>query len=396
MRRRRHERALPARQPPQSPARSVSTALPIRRAGADAEASEMPAAQRGRRRPHQRAPAAPVSERPLAGAATLSYTLARGARALRLPLLPGTGARPARGPLASAPLSSGAGALEARARGTLVHRLLEDARLRTAQRALAPTTWRAPRRELGMRMCAAEREEIARADRRGRGVAAGRARGCGRERPARAPLRVRARRPRAARHRRHRPARARARRRRAGARLQERPGRPRGATWRSSSSATTALQRLLYALAVLRDGRAKRRGRALVSGASRRSGSRAAYGASERPGWKSAAGGAHRARAGARLRVSAVPHRGLCAGCPGRSALCSWGRRLATTRAGRAARGLSRGGAARPGRVRFSGVFAATLLAPPQVPACRRIGGHAARRTAANPSRDAPPQGALP
>lgn len=83
------------------------------------------------------------------------------------------------------------------------------------------------------------------------------------------------------------------------------------------------VQRLLYALAVLRSGA---RSVEIVHWFLERPREPVAvgYSASERPGLeKRLAARIEAARAGA-FRVSATPHRGLCLGCPGRGGMCSW------------------------------------------------------------------------
>jgi len=83
------------------------------------------------------------------------------------------------------------------------------------------------------------------------------------------------------------------------------------------------LQRLLYALAVLRDGAARVE---IVHWFLERPGEAvgASYSAAERPELEERlAARLQRARAGG-FAVSPAPHRGLCLTCPGRGTLCSW------------------------------------------------------------------------
>ena len=85
-----------------------------------------------------------------------------------------------------------------------------------------------------------------------------------------------------------------------------------------------ALQRELYALAVLRGGAARRGGPALVPGAPAGVGLGAFRG---RPRWarcRSRSRSACGRRCATGFAVSPRPHRGLCASCPGRSRMCSW------------------------------------------------------------------------
>ena len=89
-----------------------------------------------------------------------------------------------------------------------------------------------------------------------------------------------------------------------------------------------AVQRLIYALAVLRTGAQEVRGRALVPAAARGVGAApATRPPSAAPLEAELAVRLRDARSGA-FEVSPRPHRGLCLTCPGRSGLCSWGDRV--------------------------------------------------------------------
>ena len=101
------------------------------------------------------------------------------------------------------------------------------------------------------------------------------------------------------------------------------------------------VQRLLYALAVLRDGAPRvevvhwflERPEEWVG---------ARYAAADRGDARSSASPARIQRARARgFAVSEHPHRGLCETCPGRGGLCSWSERDAARDAPRAERARS-------------------------------------------------------
>ena len=241
-----------------------------RRAGGRRGAARRAAAARSRHRGR-----AGGARRALAAgaAADAQLHLAEPARALRLPLLPGTRAaacprsrRRRRGP-------RGEG-LEARARGTLVHRAAGDASTSRARRAAAERIAARARASSASSAGAGEREEIAaliaaarcasplaRADRRGAAA------------PARAPVRLQPRRRDAPLvTRRDRPARARRRTARPWSSTTRATGSARSRSRGAGARATTRVQRLLYALAVLREGALVRRGRALVPRAPARAG----------------------------------------------------------------------------------------------------------------------------
>ncbi len=223
---------------------------------------------------------------------------------------------------AAARTAPGHSGLEARARGTLIHRLMESLDF-TRPRPIAPEDVARCAGELGMRVGEVERAEIARLIAGGERRAAGRSRGGRDGRTPRAPVRVLAGAARAADHGRHRSARERGGRRAARPGLQERSGR-RGR--RSGGAGGTRLPR--PAPAVRAGGPARRGGerrdRPLVPGAPPRAGGRPLRRARPRRA-RRAACAAHclRARASG-FRVSPQPHRGLCLTCPGRAGLCSW------------------------------------------------------------------------
>ena len=122
---------LCARTPPQAPRGRAIARRHVHRAPTPPRASRggaEPRARRSRapRRPSLRLGAASAEPRRRGDLAAAQLHLAQRARALRLPLLPGTRAAAGRGPRRrGARLASGGRASGARARGTLVHRLLE-------------------------------------------------------------------------------------------------------------------------------------------------------------------------------------------------------------------------------------------------------------------------------
>ena len=223
----------PPRTPPASSPSTSSPRRPSRRGGSTPRPRRprpRPAARRARRRPARRAPRA-APPRPLP--ATLSYTLARRVRPVRVPLVPGAGPAAAarragrRSPRGERPAGPVEGGLDALTRGSLAHALLEDLDF-AAPAAPGEDAVRAARRAPRGRADRRRRRRPPAARRRLRRLHARRAAGRRDRRPARARLRRRARRrARAAAQRRRRRHRLRGRRRRAGRRLQVRRRRAR-------------------------------------------------------------------------------------------------------------------------------------------------------------------------
>ena len=207
---------------------------------------------------------------------------------------------------------------------------------------------------------------------------------------------------RAADQRRHRPARARGRRRLRWWSTTRATASGATRTSRRSSSATTSVQRLIYALAVLRDGAPRVEVVHWFLRASARAGSARATRAADR-GELEERLAARLERAHARaFAVSEHPHRGLCETCPGRGGLCSWSDAETLRETPRAER-ADEVHRERPGEFaspmclarRFLRSALLRFLAPPQVPACLRTGGRA-RTGCVHPRGMHRPNGALP
>ncbi len=229
------------------------------------------------------------------------------------------------------------GGLEARLRGTIVHVLLESIDFTRPKPPSVDDVGHVARTigaHVGRQRASGDRGAHRRsARRRARAPAAN-----GPSSPARAPVRVLARRHRAARDGLPRPDRRKARRRHPDRRLQERPAlRRRGP--RGARGARLWLPAAALRACRDRTRRARGRGRPLVPGASRAMGRPPGSSHTNDTNCANGCSRASPAHAPGGFAVTHTPHREICLTCPGRGGLCSWGethtmRRSATLESG--------------------------------------------------------------
>ena len=293
------------------------------REGAPAVAARAPCRPGRRRRGCRRAPLRPAGAEAAGPAATGRRSATRslselercGYRFYLERVL-----RAARGPRRSARRRRRERGLEARARGTLVHRLMETVDFAAAPAAARPRQVAARGRRAGAaRRDEDERDEIAELARRGRAAQAGRPAGAA---PATCGASTRSRSRSAPREplltRRHRPAGRRAGRRRCWSSTTRATGSGRRRTWTALVEREYGVQRLLYALAVLRAGRAARGGRALVPGSGPSElGRRPLRGAEQRAGLERRWRARSRARRGSGVRGQPAAPPGAVPDLPG-------------------------------------------------------------------------------